>query len=291
MTALSLSDLPPPGALARLSAASPLLWRTSIAFLAAFAACALLEVIDPRLFNGIGVWIKPAKFFLSLSIHMLTLGFGLALLPEDVRHRLSATLITVTMASMAVLEMLYITFRAARAEASHFNQSSELAGILYSAMGLGSALMMVVTIALGVIVLRAGPRTLLGRATGTGFILAGVLTLIVGFTLGGMGSHWIGGDRTDATGLPVLGWSTTGATSDQPILPGSTSCRHCRSRPASAAGPWSGRRPWAGWRRPSPSMPWRSPASPCSPSDFIARCTPAPSRVTPRDVRFSRGPS
>ena len=210
MTALSLSDLPPPGALARLSAASPLLWRTSIAFLAAFAACALLEVIDPRLFNGIGVWIKPAKFFLSLSIHMLTLGFGLALLPEDVRHRLSATLITVTMASMAVLEMLYITFRAARAEASHFNQSSELAGILYSAMGLGSALMMVVTIALGVIVLRAGPRTLLGRATGTGFILAGVLTLIVGFTLGGMGSHWIGGDRTDATGLPVLGWSTTG---------------------------------------------------------------------------------
>ncbi len=37
-----------------------------------------------------------------------------------------------------------------------------------------------------------------------------MLTLVVGFTLGGMGSHWIGGDQTDATGLPILGWSTTG---------------------------------------------------------------------------------
>jgi hypothetical protein len=36
------------------------------------------------------------------------------------------------------------------------------------------------------------------------------MTVVIGFTLGGMDSHWIGGDRTDATGLPVLGWSTTG---------------------------------------------------------------------------------
>jgi len=42
------------------------------------------------------------------------------------------------------------------------------------------------------------------------FIAAAILTLAVGFTLGGMGSHWIGGDQTDATGLPLFGWSTTG---------------------------------------------------------------------------------
>ena len=41
-------------------------------------------------------------------------------------------------------------------------------------------------------------------------IAATILTLIAGFTLGSMGSHWIGGDQTDATGLPVFGWSTTG---------------------------------------------------------------------------------
>jgi hypothetical protein len=29
-------------------------------------------------------------------------------------------------------------------------------------------------------------------------------------TLGGNSSHWIGGDLTDATGLPIFKWSTTG---------------------------------------------------------------------------------
>ena len=194
----------------RLRRASPLLWWTSLGFLALFAVCALLPLIDPRLFNGTSVWVKPAKFFLSLSLHMLTLSFGLTLLPEKIVTRWWASLVTITMASMAILEMVYIIFRAARGEASHFNTSSELAGLLYSLMGLGAALMMAVTLVLGVQIIRHGSATLIARATGWGFITAAILTLIVGFTLGGMGSHWIGGDQTDATGLPLLGWSTTG---------------------------------------------------------------------------------
>ena len=190
--------------------ASPLLWWTSLAFLAGFVLCAGLATVDPRLFNGISVWVKPAKFFLSLGLHMLTLGFGLMLLPQAARETLSVSIAAATMAAMAILEMVYIVFRAARGEASHFNASSELASLLYTAMGLGAALMMVVTAFIGVQILRRGPRTLLGRATGGGLVLAAVLTMVVGFTLGGMGSHWIGGDQTDATGLPVFGWSTTG---------------------------------------------------------------------------------
>lgn len=190
--------------------ASPLFWRTSMAFLAAFAICMALQAVDPRLFNGISVWVKPAKFFLSLAVHMLTLGFGLTLLPERIRQSLGIRIAVVTMASMAILEMIYIAFRAARAEASHFNISSEVAALLYNAMGAGAAAMMLATAWIGWQVLRHGPRSLLGRATGSGFVIAAVLTLIVGFTLGGMGSHWIGGDQTDATGLPLLGWSTTG---------------------------------------------------------------------------------
>ena len=190
--------------------ASPLLWWTSLCFLVGFAVCATLGTLDPRLFNGIGVWVKPAKFFFSLAVHMLTLGFGIALLPEHQRNARSTVAATATMAAMALLEMVYITFRAARAEASHFNASSELAGLLYTAMGIGAALMMVVTFFLGVQILRRHGGDLLRLATGPGFVLAAVLTLIVGFTLGGMGSHWIGGDQTDAAGLPVFGWSTTG---------------------------------------------------------------------------------
>lgn len=210
MTSLTLTSPHRNALLENLRRASPLLWWTSLAFLVLFAACVLLAMTDPRQFNGISTWVKPAKFFLSLGLHMLTLNFGLTLLPERIRATWPTLVITGTMASMAILEMVYITYRAALGQASHFNTSSELAGLLYGLMGMGAALMMVVTFMLGVRILRHGAATLMARATGWSFIAAAILTLIVGFTLGSMGSHWIGGDQSDATGLPILGWSTSG---------------------------------------------------------------------------------
>ncbi len=194
----------------RLRSASPAMWWTSLAFLMACAICVTLAAIDPRLFNGISIWVKPAKFFLSLAVHMLTLSFGLILLPERIRTSRPAQLATATMVAMAILEMLYITYRAALAEASHFNTASPLAAFLYNLMGAGAGLMMLVTLFIGIQIIRHASPTLIARATGWGFVAAALMTLAVGFTLGGMGSHWIGGDQTDATGLPVIGWSTTG---------------------------------------------------------------------------------
>jgi hypothetical protein len=112
--------------------------------------------------------------------------------------------------ALSVFEMIYIVFRAARAEASHFNTGSPLAEVLYTAMGAGAVLILLATAAIGVVILRLGPKDLLGRTTGLSFLAAAAATIWTGLAIGGMGSHWIGGDRTDATGLPLLGWSTTG---------------------------------------------------------------------------------
>ena len=198
------------GTMAALRRASPPLWHAGLACLAVFVVLLSAAAIDQRQFNGINLWIKPAKFHLSLGVLLLTQCFALMMLPEAVRHGRMARTLTWTMILATVFELAYITFRAARGEASHFNQTSQLAGLLYSAMGLGAAWMMLVTIWIGIQVLRKAPGNGLAQATGAGFILSGILTLAVGFTLGGMGSHWIGGDQTDATGLPVMGWSTTG---------------------------------------------------------------------------------
>ena len=47
-------------------------------------------------------------------------------------------------------------------------------------------------------------------AAGWSFIVSAVATTAVaGFLASGNG-HWIGGDQTDATGLPFFHWSTTG---------------------------------------------------------------------------------
>jgi len=62
----------------------------------------------------------------------------------------------------------------------------------------------------GSLILRQGPGTLLAKTVGWSFIIAAPLTIITAATLSAMGSHWIGGDQTDATGLPFFHWSTTG---------------------------------------------------------------------------------
>lgn len=198
------------GHLAALRRASPLLCYAGLACLLIFLVLLGLMAIDYRQFNGINLWIKPAKFHLSLGVLLLTQCFALMMLPEPLRRGRTARTMTLSMVLASAFELGYITFRAARGEASHFNETSLLTGLLYSAMGLAAAWMMLVTIWIGIQVLRKAPGHGLALAIGSSFILSGLLTLAVGFTLGGMGSHWIGGDQTDATGLPVMGWSTTG---------------------------------------------------------------------------------
>jgi hypothetical protein len=187
-----------------------LMWRTALAFLCLSVLCLGLMLADPRQFQGISVWAKPAKFFLSLAVHLATLTAALLLHPREARSARAVRLAAAVTVAMSAFEMAYIMFRAARAEASHFNTASPLAEFMYGAMGTGAVLIMLATAAIGVLILRQGPPGLLARTTGLSFLAAAAATIWTGLAIGGMGSHWIGGDRTDATGLPFLGWSTTG---------------------------------------------------------------------------------
>jgi hypothetical protein len=198
------------GVIARMGRASPLMWKTALVFLTLFVLCAGLSLVDPRLFQGASVWAKPAKFSLSLTIHLLTVTAALLLLPEQVRRGFGVRAAAAVITAMSVFELAYISLRAARGEASHFNKASELAALLYAAMGTAAVLIMLATAVIGVIVLRHGQASLISRTTGGSFIIAAVATIWTGLAIGSMGAHWIGGDQTDATGLPFLGWSTTG---------------------------------------------------------------------------------
>lgn len=192
------------------SAGSPLLWRAALAFLTVFVLLYAGTFIDGRLFNGVSVWEKPAKFFLSLSLQMATLAWGLALLPTAERQApaiRSASLITL---AAAVGEVIYITFRAARGEASHFNETTTLAALLYVLMGVGAVTLSATTSFVGWRILRQAPSSSLAFATGLGFMLAGLLAILSGGYMGQHGGHWVGGDQTDATGLAFFHWSTTG---------------------------------------------------------------------------------
>jgi hypothetical protein len=171
----------------------------------------LAMAIEARTLNGINVWIKPAKFELSVAVQFLTVAWFLQLLPFEQRASRLATTLCQTMAVVGILEIAYIALQASKGEASHFNSSTPLTLLLYSLMGIGAITMLSISGWLGVMILRHGE-------TSNPFVYVAGLSLIAGSLLGSLTgifisihqSHWLGGLHTDAGGLPIFGWSRTG---------------------------------------------------------------------------------
>jgi len=189
--------------------ASPLFTRTAIAFAFLFLAVYALTFFDARLLYGVSLWEKPSKFFLSLTIHMATLAWGISLLPVETQRSRSIRIATYIFVAAAVFELAYMMYQATLGEASHFNRTTAFHITMYNLMGLGAVSLTAVTAYLGWRITRAG-TTPMHFAAGWSFIVSAVATTAVaGFLASGNG-HWIGGDQTDATGLPFFHWSTTG---------------------------------------------------------------------------------
>jgi hypothetical protein len=199
-----------PTTIRRIPVGSPVLWGWALAFLAAFAILYVGTFIDSRLFNGVSVWEKPAKFFLSVSLQMATLAWGLSLLPAHERQAPAIRKASAVFIALAIFEVVYITIQAARGEASHFNATNMFAFGMYVLMGLAAVGLSVVTGFIGYRILKDAPESPIAFGAGLGFILDGVLAIVSGSSLSLNGSHWVGGDRTDATGLSFFHWSTTG---------------------------------------------------------------------------------
>lgn len=189
--------------------AAPIFHTVTVTFMAAFAFCTALGLIDPRLFNGVSVWEKPAKFFLSLGVHAATLGWGLTLLtPADLASK-GIRRATRLFAASSIVEMIWIAAYAAQGAASHFNRTDPVATAIYPVMGIVAVSLTALTIYIGWRILKSAPG-IMQFAAGTGFILSGILTTIVAGYMSSRTGHSIGGDLTDATGLAFFHWSTSG---------------------------------------------------------------------------------
>jgi len=182
----------------------------SLLLFACFVVTMLLLLVDDRTLYGANVWHKPAKFFFSLAVQLVTVAWALSLVPEAVRQQGSVRLASWVMIGAAWFEQDYMVFRAARGEASHFNNSDLFAQIAYALMGLG-ALMLVLTAAwIGVVIWRNRKGALWREAAGVGLVVGSVLALLAGGYMAQGTGHWVGGELSDANGLPIFLWSTTG---------------------------------------------------------------------------------
>lgn len=189
--------------------ASPLLTRASLAFAFLFLAVYALTVFDARMLYGVSVWEKPAKFFLSLAIHMATLAWGMSLLPAGEQRSRGIRIASLAFLAAAVFELAYMSYQSSLGEASHFNLSTPFNAMMYNLMGFGALTLTAATGYIGWRISRAG-TTPMHFAAGWSFMVSALATtLVAGYLAQGQG-HWIGGDRTDASGLPFFHWSTTG---------------------------------------------------------------------------------
>jgi hypothetical protein len=165
--------------LAALWRASAPLTVTGFSMLAVLVLTALGLVIDPRVVTGAPVWLKPAKFAMSISIYAFTLAWLFSFLESWRRTR---RVVGWTTAIVMFLEIAIIALQAYRGTTSHFNASTPLDMALFSVMGLAIVVQTTSSVAVAVALWRQ-PFTdaALGRA-----LRLGMAMTIVGAFTGGL---------------------------------------------------------------------------------------------------------
>ncbi|MGJ4745824.1 hypothetical protein ACQV5M_05640 [Leptospira sp. SA-E8] len=167
----------------------------------------ILSQFDPRIVMGINTWIKPIKFAVSIWIFLWTMAWFLEQLNDfPVFQRRMEKYFTIALS----VELILITFQAARGVQSHFNNSTIMDSVIYGIMGLFIFPMMVVPILMDrkfkLLSSKLDPRILTSIRFSL-WILAGAS--IIGFIISQRLAHAVG-VPDGGPGLPLVNWSKNG---------------------------------------------------------------------------------
>jgi hypothetical protein len=200
------------GALAELERRQPQLASVARLFLLAAIPCLIAMIVDSRTVNDVSVWIKPTKFFVSLALYFATLAWYFGYLPQTAQRSYAGRFVIWAAIIAGTLEMTWMVAAATNGVPSHFNREAVWA-TAYSLAGVGAVTLMLAVLVQGVQlardrVVRIAPAFRLALVLGA--ILSCAATVFIAMTLASGDGHWIGGARSDAGGLPLLGWSRTG---------------------------------------------------------------------------------
>ena len=199
------------------------LWRasapltvTGFSMLAVLALTALGLAIDPRIVTGAPVWLKPAKFALSIAIYAFTLAWIFSFLDSWPKTRRRVGRIT---AFVMFLEMAIIALQAFRGTTSHFNGATPLDMGLGLTMGLAIVTQTLSTIAVAVALWR---QRFADVALGWALRLGMTMTIVGAFTGGLMTApteQQLAAARA-GQGMTIAGAHTVGAPDGGPDMPG-----------------------------------------------------------------------
>lgn len=186
---------------------SPILYWIVLTHLILAVGCLVGLFIDDRTLMGVNVWSKPLKFSISVGIYILTVGYLMTLYPYSKRKKnWINNIVTWTL----FLEVGIITYQASRGVQSHYNASSLFDGLLFAAMGILTAINVLIMVLFIFDTIRLKLKT---PKSIQWAILLGWLIVLFGSWVGGQMisemSHTVGAVDGGAR-LPVVNWSTVG---------------------------------------------------------------------------------
>ena len=181
-----------------------------LALLAAAVPLSVLQLIDPRLLDGVSVWVKPVKFLVSVGVFALTAAWFFGYVRPERRGALPMRASVWLLVAMGSFEIVWISWQASQGLASHFNESTAFFSTMYKLMGISAVILIGTTLPLA---WEIGRRPAAGvRAD---FIAAVVIGLLLTFLLGGALGGYMGSQPGHSVGLeggkvPLFGWNRSG---------------------------------------------------------------------------------
>ena len=173
--------------------------------LAVAIVCLILMPFEQTQILGVNRWLKPFKFYSSVGIMVLTMGWLLYYLNNFKKIRTYSWFIVISM----FFENGLIIMQAIRETTSHFNSTSTLNGIVFNLMGI-FILVFTITVILICISFFKQKQFSIPDAYVWGIRL-GILFFLFFSLEGGMMigllKHTVGGPD-GGPGLPIVNWST-----------------------------------------------------------------------------------
>lgn len=210
------------GAIRRAWRQNPPLAVTGIIMVGVLLATLVGLAADPRQLLNEPVWLKPAKFAVSIAIYSFTL---LWLITFIERRRLAAAASWVIAATL-VFEELMISYQAMRGVRSHFNEATAFDIMLFRWMTAAIVLLWLATLLVAILLLRQRfQNPVMAWALRFGIVL-GLIGMLVAVLMPQatpsqreslrttdqseyIGAHSVGVED-GGPGLPIVGWSTVG---------------------------------------------------------------------------------
>lgn len=191
----------------------PTLATAAQIFLLGALPCLIAMTLDARTVNDISLWVKPAKFCVSLALYLATLGWFFGYLPASAQTSRRGRYVVLAAITAGGLEMAWLIAAAVMGVPAHFNRYSTAWAAAYSAAGATALVLLSAIVVQGLMIARDRDVPLapaFRRALVLAALLSAAATLVTATTLSAGAGHWVGGPPSDAGGLPLMGWSRSG---------------------------------------------------------------------------------